>query len=107
MTVYLALGILLIATGRGVRRLQPWARTVAIVLSCIGLLGVPLGTLIHGYFLYLLLSAKGKRIFEPDYAAIFAATPHVKYRTSIVVWILLGILLLAVAAAIVVPMIGL
>ena len=40
MTVYLALGILLIVTGRGVRRQQPWARTIAIVLSCIGLLGV-------------------------------------------------------------------
>lgn len=107
MVVYLALGILLIATGRGVRRLQPWARTIAIVLSCIGLLGFPLGTLIHGYFLYLLLSAKGKRIFEPDYQAIVAATPHVKYKTSIVVWILLAILLLAVAAAIVVPLMGL
>jgi hypothetical protein len=106
MTVYLALGILLIVTGRGVRRLQPWARTIAIVLSCIGLLGIPLGTLINGYFLYLLLSAKGKRIFEPDYSGIVAATPHIKYRTSTVAWIVLAILVLGVAAAIVVPMLG-
>lgn len=107
MVVYLVIGALLVTTGRGVRRLQPWARTLAIVLSCIGLLGVPIGTLIHGYFLYMLLSAKGKRIFEPDYADIVAATPHVKYKTSIVVWIVLALLLLALVAAVVVPMMGL
>jgi hypothetical protein len=103
-TVYVVVGVVTIATGYGMRRLQPWARVVAIVLSLLGLLGFPIGTLIHGYFLYLLLSAKGRRIFEPDYADIVAATPHIKYRTSIIVWVLLAILLLGIGAAILIPL---
>jgi len=83
---------LMLIVARGVRKLLPWARTTASVLAGIGLLGFPLGTLINAYILYLLLSKKGKRIFEADYKAIIDATPHVKYRTSIVVWIVLGIL---------------
>jgi hypothetical protein len=53
-----------------------------------------------------LLSAKGKRLFEPDYAGIVAATPHIQYRTSIVIWILLGIIVLLVAAAVLVPILS-
>jgi hypothetical protein len=34
---------------------------------------------------------------------VINATPHVKYKTSIVVWILLGLILMLVAAAILVP----
>lgn len=93
--VYLGIGVLMLFVARGVRALQPWARTTTIVLAAIGLLGFPVGTLINGYILYLMLSKKGKRIFEDDYKDIIEATPHVKHRTSIVVWIFLGILLLA------------
>jgi hypothetical protein len=93
--VYLAIGALMLFVARGVRQLRPWARTTTIVLAAIGLLGFPMGTLINAYILYLMLAKKGKRIFEDDYKDIIEATPHVKYRTSIVVWIVLGILLLA------------
>lgn len=94
------------ALGYGVRKLASWARIPAIIVSCIGLLGFPVGTLINGYILYLLLSEKGRRIFEPDYAEIVAATPHIKYRTSIVVWVVLAILILGIGAAIVIPMLA-
>ncbi len=94
--IYLGLGALFILLGRGVRQLRPWARTTAIVLAAIGLLGFPVGTLLNAYILYLLLAKKGKRIFEDDYKDIIEATPHVKYRTSIIVWIFLGLLLLAI-----------
>lgn len=104
--VYLVLGPLSLAVARGIRKLQPWARTACIVLSLIGLLGFPVGTLINGYIVYLMLARKGRRLFEPDYPAIVAATPHIKYRTSIVVWILLAIILLAIAAAIVIPLLN-
>lgn len=104
--VYIALSAFLFFVGRGVRRLERWARTAAIIFACIGLLGFPLGTLINAYILYLMLSAKGKRIFEPDYAEIVAATPHIKYRTSLLVWILLAIVLLGICAAIVIPLVG-
>lgn len=102
--IYVVLGVLSYALGNGVRRFRSWARTTAIVFACIGLLGFPLGTLINGYILYLLLSAKGKRIFAPDYPDIVAATPHIKYRTSVVVWVVLGLLIAAFVAAIAVPM---
>jgi len=92
---YLAIGVLMLFVARGVRKLLPWARTTTIVLAAIGLLGFPLGTLLNGYILYLMLSKKGKRIFEADYKDIIEATPHVKYRTSIVVWIVLGLLVVA------------
>jgi hypothetical protein len=104
--MYLVLGPLAIVVGRGLRQLKRWARTTSIVLAVIGLLGFPVGTLVNGYILYLLLSAKGKRLFEPDYAEIVAATPHIKHRTSIVIWILLGIIVLLVAAAVLVPMLS-
>ena len=104
--LYAALGVLAIFVARGIRQLRSWARTAATVLSIIGLLGIPVGTIINGYFLYLLHSAKGKRIFAPDYAAIVAATPFVKYRTSIVVWIVLGLLVLVLVGAAIVGSIG-
>jgi len=95
---YLLFGVLSIFLARGLRKLQRWARTTTLVMAGIGLLAFPVGTLLNGYILYLLLSQQGKRIFEPDYAQIVADTPHVKYRTSIVVWIALGILVLAIVA---------
>ena len=31
-------------------------------------------------------------VLSTDYAAIVEATPHIKYRTSVVVWVVLGLL---------------
>ncbi len=104
VVLYLGLGVLAIVAGRGIRALQPWARMTGIVLAAIGLLGFPVGTLINAYVLWLLLSQKGKRIFQEDYQAIVAATPHIKYRTSKLVWILLGVIVLVIVAAITIPM---
>ena len=98
LVIYTAFGVLSIVVGRGIRALQPWARTTCIVLSVIGLIGIPVGTLVSGYILCLLLTAKGKRLFEPDYPAIIAATPHIKYRTSVIVWIFVGLLILLILA---------
>jgi len=104
--LYLLFGVLGFFVARGIRKLRPWARITAIVLAAIGLLGFPVGTLINGYILYLLLSGKGKRIFESDYADVVAATPDIKYKTSIVTWIAVIVLLLVVVgviAAIIIP----
>lgn len=84
------------ATGLALRRLKRWARIVAGIFSGVGLLGFPLGTIINGFILYLLFSKKGKMVFSPEYQEVIAQTPHIKYRTSIIVWIALGILLLLV-----------
>ncbi len=84
--------------GRGLRRLNPRVRTGATILAVLGLLLIPIGTLINGYVLYLLHSQKGKRVMTPEYQAIVAQTPHIKYRTP--VWlIVLGLLLVALIIA--------
>jgi hypothetical protein len=101
---YAVFGVLSLVVARHLRQFRNWARVVVIVLSGIGLLGIPIGTLINGYILYLLLSQKGRRIFEPDYVDIVAATPDIKYRTPMIVWIVLGVLILGIVAAVTVPM---
>ena len=104
MFMLAALGVAQLFAGWGVRSLRPWGRILGCVLSVIGLLGFPIGTLINGYILYLFLSKKGRTIFGPDYQDIVAATPHVKYRTSILVWVFVALLVGLVALAFLVPL---
>jgi hypothetical protein len=95
--VAVVLALALISTGVGLRQLRPWSRILSGILAGIGLLGFPLGTLINGFILYLLFSEKGSMVFSEPYHRVIAATPHVKYRTPIVLWIALGIFLLFIA----------
>ena len=92
--------------GRGLRQLKPNAKTPTIVLSILGLFNLGLGTLINAYVLYLVLSKKGKLIFSGEYQDIVAATPHIKYKTSIIIWIFLGLILTGIFAAILIPMLA-
>jgi hypothetical protein len=69
------------------------------VLSGIGLIGFPLGTIINGYILYLVLCQKGRTVFSDEYKRVIEQTPHIKYKTSIIVWIFLGLLLLLIGLA--------
>ncbi len=85
--------VIYLVTGLGLRKLKGKARIAAVVLCCIGLLGFPVGTILNGYFLYLLLSTKGKMVFSEEYKEIIAQTPHVKYRTPAWLWVLLAVLL--------------
>ena len=109
----LVIALLLVAVGAGqllagwgVRALKPWGKVVGCVLSVIGLLGFPVGTLINAYILYLFLSKKGRTIFSADYQQVIAATPHVKYKTSIVVWIFLALVAAFIVIGIGVAVIG-
>jgi hypothetical protein len=74
------------------RRLKPWSRVVGTVFSVIGLIGFPIGTLINGYILYLFWSEKGRMIFSEEYKEVIATTPHIKYKTSILVKLILALL---------------
>jgi hypothetical protein len=94
----LVFAVLVAALGRGVRKLLRVSRTVATVLAAIGLLGFPVGTLVNGYILYLLHSKKGNVVFSDEYKTIIAATPQIVYRTPRSVVIVLGIVLLLIAA---------
>jgi hypothetical protein len=104
--VLVAVGVAQLFAGWGVRALRSWARTVGCVLSAIGLIGFPIGTLINGYILYLLLSKKGRTIFSPAYQNVIAATPDVKHRTSVVVWIFLALLAGLILVAFLAPVLS-
>jgi hypothetical protein len=92
--------------GYGLRRLKSWARIPTAILSGFGLLGFPIGTIINAYIMYLVLCKKGKMVFSEEYRDVMAQTPHIKYRTSIVVWILLGLIVFAIAAALILPLLA-
>lgn len=94
----LGFALLLISTGIGLRKLRPWSQIVSGVISGIGLLVFPVGTLINGFILYLLFSEKGSMIFSDLYRRVIAATPHIKYRTPIILWIVLGLVILLFVA---------
>jgi hypothetical protein len=88
---------------RGLRALKKWTRTPTAIVSGIGcVIGFPLGTLIHGYIIWLVLSKKGTYVLSPEYEEIVAATPHIKQKTSILVWIFL-VLIIGIVLAVAIP----
>ena len=106
LAVLAGLLVFQIVVGAGLRRLKPWARVASIILSALGLLAFPIGTIINLIILIILGSKKNRVVFSQDYQAIIAATPHVKYKTSKIVWIALGIFVLIVLAIAVALFIG-
>jgi hypothetical protein len=93
--LYLWLGI-------SVQRLKRGSKVGVGILSGLGLLAIPVGTLINAYILWLVFSAKGKTIFSDEYKEVIAATPHIKYKSSkIVVGFLIVIVI--IFAALVLP----
>ncbi|HEY1048759.1 MAG TPA: hypothetical protein VGE39_03350 [Prosthecobacter sp.] len=99
--------VLAAAIGRGLRTLQRWAGILAALWACVGmalgLASLPFGAIsmvISAYIIFLMVGTKGRRVLTPEYRAIVLETPHVKPRTSVVVWVLLALLLAFLAAAI-------
>jgi hypothetical protein len=104
--VYLALGVFQVFMAVGLRRLRPWSRIAASILSAVGLLAFPVGTIINGYILYLLVCANGRTVFSEDYQRVIEQTPHIRYKTSILIWIALILILNCLGAAILAPILS-
>ncbi|MGI9336482.1 MAG: hypothetical protein ACR2RL_25300 [Gammaproteobacteria bacterium] len=102
--LYAVVGAGFAAVGRGLRRLRGWVKIPVGILSGIGVLGFPIGTLINGYILYLMFSRKGTMVFSQPYREVVAQTPHIKHRTSIVVWAALAVIVVLIGAGLVIPM---
>ena len=62
-----------VITGIGLLRLRPWARIAGIVLSIIGLMMIPFGTIVGVYGVWVLFSKDTERLFT---AAAPATAPH-------------------------------
>jgi hypothetical protein len=80
-----------IAAGLCMRRLTGQGKILGIVLAAVGMIAFPVGTVIGAYILYLLLGSKGKMVFSPAYREVMARTPHLRYRSPLWIWILLGL----------------
>lgn len=89
----LGCGIAFGFVGRGLRAFRPWARTMAIAFSCVGLLFIPIITAFSIASLITLFSPQNKVVFSPGYEAVIRATPHMKSPISKIAWLLLAILL--------------
>lgn len=97
--IFILLSLFQGKVGLWLREVNPKARTPATILACIGLLGFPIGTIINIYVLYLLRSKKGAVVFSPAYQVAIAQTPHIKYKTPVLLWVFVGLLaLLAIGA---------
>ncbi len=55
VTFIIGLGAFHFALARGLRRFRPWARKTAVVISSIGLLAFPVGTILCAVFLHALI----------------------------------------------------
>ncbi|MEZ6117950.1 MAG: hypothetical protein R3C28_15455 [Pirellulaceae bacterium] len=99
-----AIGVLQFAVGVGLWKLQNWARYPGALFSAFSMISVPFGTILGGYFLYLLLSRKGAYVCSDEYKRIMAVTPHVKVTTSkvllTVLFVLLAILVTIIGIAV-------
>ena len=94
--VCLVLSVVWLLVGRSLRRLDPRVKTPVVLLAALGLLAVPIGTLINAYILYLMLSKKAKVVFSEDYKEVIRKTPQIKYRSRFPLFAILGGLLLVV-----------
>lgn len=91
--IYAASGALFCYAGWGIRKFKKVPKIIVTVLSAIGLIGFPFGTVINGYVLYLLHGQKGKVVFSDRYQEVIRQTPHIKYKTSMIVKIFVGLLI--------------
>lgn len=98
---YLVVGVLSAWVGNLLRTLNPSGRIPGALVNGLGLLGFPVGTLISSYILYLLLSQKGRRVLSAEYQGIVARTPHIRYKTPLIIVLLFGLLVILAVAAVV------
>jgi hypothetical protein len=59
-----AIGLPSLICGWGLLNYRPWARTLGIVLSVLNLPSFPMGTVLGGYGLWVLLNDESKRVLE-------------------------------------------
>jgi hypothetical protein len=125
--VIVVLGALYALVGYGLRSLYVWSRYAAAflallclaslrvnsqvqgyaatTLNLVGMFAMPIGIVLTGYAAYLALSPKGAVVFSRDYRRVIEATPEIQY-TFAKVFMVTGVLLVAVQSFMLVPVFG-
>ncbi len=103
MPIFTALLLILLGAvqfwvGIGLRRLTKIARIFATIFAAIGLIWVPVGTVIGMYLLYLFWCGAGQVVFSEQYKGLIRRTPRVKNKTSNGMMMLLLVVLLGLLA---------
>lgn len=107
------LGLVHLLVGFGLLGLRSWARTTQIVLSCFGLLGFPMGTIVNALILFYffrpgmsaLFSGRSTSAMTGDELAAIDALQRsgAGIAIAIVVVMLLGVMMMGILAAIAIP----
>ena len=71
--IFLVLSLPGLIAGFGLLKFRPWARILAIVLGCLHLLSIPLGTALGIYTLWVLLNAQTPPLFGETTAVATSA----------------------------------
>lgn len=98
MAIFIVIGLFLLLISIALIRLRPWVRVPAMILSAMFVFVIPIGTLLAPYFLYLLICKKGETVLSAAYRKTISQTPHIKYRTPVAGWAILGVLVLSILA---------
>jgi general secretion pathway protein G len=110
--IYLVLGGASLACAIGLWRLRPWGRTLAIALSIVGLLGIPIGTIISILILVYMVRPEVKLLFSgrspeelaPHEVALLArASGSGPSIVAIIVGLLVALFLCGIVSAIAIP----
>ncbi len=88
--------------GYGYRNVKPWVKIPGTIVAAIGLINIPIGTVLGIAILYWMYSAQGQTVLSADYQNIIASTPHVKYQRSVLEWIMIGAVLVGLALFVVI-----
>lgn len=64
VVLFLLFGGAMIAGGVGLLSCKPWARVLTLVMSAIGLLNIPIGTLKGVYIIWVLVQSETVSLFE-------------------------------------------
>ena len=62
-------GVVHVVVGIPLRRRQPWARLIALMLGSVDLVLLPYGTALGAYALWVLLNEKGKAVFTDPHVS--------------------------------------
>ncbi len=99
--VWWGIAYLLVNTGIGIWKLRGRSRVVSIVLSVLGLISIPVGTIISVFVLYVMCSGKGQKVFSPSYQHVIAQTQQLRRNNLLIFGIVTGLVLLVLAQSII------